>query len=272
MKKLLTILLITLFTLFACGKDKESDPIQNIESLKQKAKTYEALIAENGPYALTTRCDSLTFVGLYASINKDLDLYKHFYESTWHRSVTPCYIVGDSRSEISLEGILSALHFMLSKGDLEGIEKLFMYGEHNSWVFGEGPEEYTKMPQLRPLLSDFIARKLVITAEVELPSFKGYRGNVVALYIALKGRMFDYINGFEMRRLKDLRRAEPSNPIYHALVARYEEGNQSKAISILSNLNHFPADRLPEQSLELFAWNDAPAAILFMWCVFLMED
>ena len=261
------LLLVTILT--ACGKKEEKTPIQSIESLKQQAKTYVSSIETKGPYALTTPGDSLTFVGLYASIaNTAIDLYKHFYDNTWNRNTYPVY-PEQSRSGISLEGMLAAINFLKSKNDVAGLKQIYDYGQNNDWVYGEGPTEYTKLPQLKYLLAPLFELSLT---ELELPSFKGYRGNVIALWIATKGRLYGYIRAPEMKLLKELRKAENSNPIYHALIAKYESGDQGTAINILSNKTDFPADRLPEQSLELFVWNDAPAAILYLWTVFLIDD
>lgn len=159
--------------------------------------------------------------------------------------------------------------------DVNGIKQIYDYGQQNDWVYGEGPREYTYLPQIKYLLENFVeanltSRRMSLIDFKDL--FKGYKGNVIALWVATKGRLYGYIRDIELDLLKQLRASERPNPIYHALIAKYESGDQGTAINTLSDERYFPSDRLPEQSLDIFAWNDAPAAILYIWTVFIIGN
>ena len=268
------LLLTILILLSSCSKHEDHETVTDLENLKEKDRTYRALIGDD-PYRLTTPGDALTFVGLYASAVKWEPLYKHMYNNTWNRNVYEVYPVGESRSGISLEGMLSAINFLISMDDVDGIKQIYSYGQQNDWVYGEGPEEYTRLPQLKYLLESFVEANLT-SRHMSLidfkDMFKGYKGNVIGHWIATKGKLYGYIRDIELQLIRKLVDAEPSNPIYHTILHRYTDGDHSKAISILSNDTYFPADRIPIEPLELFAWNDAPPAILFIWSVFLLDD
>lgn len=265
--KIPTLTILLTLMLFACGKNVSEEPTSNLDNVLEKDRIYSALIG-NDPYRLVTAGDALTFVGLYASAKKWKSLYKHMYDNTWHRNVYEVY-PDESRSGISLEGMLSAINFLISMNDVDGIKQIYQYGQDNDWIFGVGPEEYTQLPQLEYLLQSYCESNLT---GLEFPSFEGYKGNVIGLWVATKGRLYGYIRDAEITLVERLISAEPSNPIYHTILHRYTDGDHSKAVSILSNDKIFPPDRLPSTPLDLFAWNDAPSAILFVWTVFLMEN
>jgi hypothetical protein len=273
MVKLLLIIPFLIF--FSCGKNESEDPVSDLDNMKEKDRIYQALVGDD-PYRLTTPGDALTFVGLFATVRQWRSLYDHYWNSRWNRNVYDVYANGESRSGISLEGMLSAINFLLAMSDVAGIEDIYQYGQDNDWVYGDGPEEYTRLPQLEYLLADFCENNLVERQSLTMTELKdllkGYKGNVIGLWIATKGRLYGYIRDIELRLVRELIDAEPSNPIYHTLLHRYTDGDHSTAISILSNDQNFPADRIPIEPLELFAWNDAPPAILYSWTVFLMGD
>jgi hypothetical protein len=198
-----------------------------------------------------------------------VDIYLHEYEAgEWHRDVEPCY-PDDSRSEISFEGILGALHALHAEQDSAGFERLADYGWDNGYKMGDGPDEYTKMPQLALILP--LVRQGYKLASIE-DMLTGYRGNVLAYYLHLKGVTTGSLNVLEVEFLEEMTELVPSNPIYHALYHKYTDGDQTVAISILSDTEVFPVDRLPEESLKLFDWSDGPAAILYLYTLAILEE
>jgi len=285
MRRLVLILLVS-----SCGvltKHEEKKTINDFDRVREKRDLYVSLISD--PYELVARCDALTFVGLYDAATTSVDIYKHEYSydhvktyrtGQWNRDVELCYEkdlngdgYNDSRSAISTEGVLGAMHAMLSRNDKDGMRRLVEYAEANDWVFGAGPREYTYLPGLKPLLKDIFDDKLTLKdhASDTLPFLESYKGNVLGDYLALKGRAYGYVRGAELELLDKLIDEAPLNPIYHALKHRFTDGDQQTAISILDEEEFFPSDKLPKAALEIFAWNDAPSAILYVWTVAILE-
>lgn len=283
MKYYLILLSIILTSCAWFEKHEPSATKNTFEDIKARALTYQSLIKD--PYEIADRCDGLTFLGLWDSsveADKRIDLYKHEYpEGSWHRDIKPCYEVGDSRSEISTESFLGAMRGLWIRKDLKGIKRTLAYAEENNFVMADGPKDYTFLLHLMPLLYKMegqLEKTLVAMgySEDEWPNpwdkLKGYHGNVIANYIDIKAKVYGYVNAWEIKTLEKMVETVPSNPIYHALWNCYREngGDQQTAIDILSG-PEFPMETLPEEHLELFDYGKAPAPILYLWAVNIIE-
>lgn len=229
------------------------------------------------------RCDGLTFLGLWTAYGDDYNIYRHEYEpGEWHRDVKPCY-PDDSRSEISTEGVLGALHAMTARGDDDKLEDLWAYLEANDWIAGDGPKEYTRVLQLRPLfkeirkkvgLVDQDKHKVVRFAGENEDASIGYRGNVLADYIALHHMALGYIESWHFAAIEELVESVPQSPLYQALYGCYEsEKAYQTALNILGDDGIFPKDALPEPHLEgLWDWSQAPQLPLYAFTYRLLES
>lgn len=263
-------LLIALL-LLSCAKNKPVESKASLEDLQAKRDLYVELIKD--PYALVERCDGLTFIGLFDAYGRRVDIYAHEYDNdgVWHRSVQPCYSVGDSRSEVSFEGLLGATHSLLARHDMAGLKRMYDYLEDNSWIAGEGPAEYTRVLQLRPLLKAIVDSDLRISNSEDASVLSGYKGNVVADYLAVHAVAFGYLKSWHTALLKELYRKNPGSPIYSGMYHKFTDGDTSEAVTALADETMFPADALPEGSLAIFDWADASAAILYIYTVSLLE-
>lgn len=263
-----------LIALFLIGCETSSKPSKTpLEEVQAKRDTYIDLIED--PYDLVNRCDGLTFIGLWDEAVQEerrVDIYRHEdKDGGWHRDVLPCY-PDDSRSEISAENIMGALRSLVVRQDYEGAERMYNYGNDRDWIMGEGPEEYTDLWFLEGIISDFLVMERSAFELGIRDKLKGYRGNVLADYIQLHGIINTYIEGWHKLMLEQLVKTTPQNPIYQALYHCYTDGDQTIAVGILNNQETFPPDRLPETPLALFDWSDAPASILYIWVVKILES
>jgi hypothetical protein len=293
------ILLIFFFILTSCSwkwKHESKETTNPLDDAIDKACFYARQIKD--PWKLCDKGDCLTFVGLWDAYadescrdDEGFDIYQHEYTivndkknyetGKWNRYTEPVYFGedqdNDSRSEISTEGILGALHALWTKKDSSGLKRIKQYGYSNSWIMGEGPTEYTRMYHLYPIISDMVEKYGTIRQSEDAyldvwDKIKGYRGNVIADYIALKGRVHGSINSIELEMLETLTEKVPGNPHYWALYCLYSEadecgGDQSRALDILNLEEYFPSDKLPDDKKDVFDWSKGPSAILYIYTV-----
>ncbi len=174
---------------------------------------------------------------------------------------------------------MGAMRGLWTRQDFKGISRSVKYGEDNNYKFGEGPKEYTFLLHLMPLLYKMQEPEKLVAMGYSSDDWpdpwekiRGYRGNVIANYIDLKANVYGYVNAWEMKAMEKMVEKVPSNPIYHALYNCYREdgGDQQTAIDILSG-EEFPIETLPEDHLELFDYGKAPAVILYLWAVKIIE-
>lgn len=264
--------LIMTLLLASCSSDKGGTMSPDFRDVKQRAETYKALITD--PYALTSRCDSLTFVGHFNAAAHSVDIYRHEYpQGQWHRSISLC-TPDDSRSECSKENILAALHNIIK--DEAAIRRTIQHAKENDWNFCTGGDhpEYNRVPEFAPLLNAWVRKldgnSLVGEADATgIPSLEGFRGNVLGSYLLLKGRVFGYLNAAEIAAAKTLTKTEPSSPLYQALYHRFTDGNQHSAIHMMTK-KHFPLDSLP--TANPFAWGGTKeSALLYVWTAGVMD-
>jgi len=266
----LTVLLLCIFN-GSCGRSEARETINPMDVLKQKKTLYFSLVTN--PYNYMQDCDSLTFIGLWeASGAPWVDLFAHERSTgKWFRHPEVCY-PHPSRSSISFEGILGALHALWNRRDFNAIRRMQDFGNSRYWLMGEGPLEYTFMPHIAPLIAKMLGKKMEPLGSDPWLAIKGYKLNVVANYIYLKAKVYGGINKLEIAFLREAISQKPQNPIFHALLHRYTDGNQEIAIKILMNEQNFPFDRLPDRSLDLFHWSDAPAVVLYTYVVSILES
>lgn len=265
------ILIFCLF-LVSCQWTHPSKDTENpYDAAKSKREVYLELIDD--VYSLVDRCDAVTFVGLFDRYGKRIGLYEHYYDAHWHRDVEPCY-PDDSRSEISTESMLGVLHALWGRGDRESIADIRNFGDENDWRMADGPDEYVRLLHLRPLITWMLDSPELKTFEIDPWSvIGGYRANVIADYIALKGDVLGSINKIELDALEVMVKNQPESPIYQALWHRYTDGDQARALEILNNENLFPLDSLPERGLDAFDWGGrAPSAILWLFAFGIIDN
>jgi hypothetical protein len=278
--------------LLSCGAFRHHDNGTTKSPTKaqvvQRVLVYQGLTAD--PYALTERCDSLTFVGAYVTgltrlgLAHTVDLSLHDYSvengvKTYgtgeiHRSKELCHVdslpnsENDSRSECSQDGVLSWCNAMAAQKNFSALLRAIDRAEANGWRWCVGgPDTYVQTIPLAPLMRDIRAKvsgRLRLAQEADaLPSLDSFRGNVLFSYVALKGQVFGYLNPVEMGALATLQKSTPSNPAYKALFHRYGDGNQGETLRALVT-PFWPLDRLPSATPNQFAWG-IENSLLYTW-------
>lgn len=269
MKRILILLVLSIVLAIiasSCAPDRESQPSrQTLADLQERRDQYVAQVTDD---VYTERCDKLTFKALFSAFGKRQDLSKHEYSpGEWHRDVKPCY-PDDSKSEISFDPLLMILHHAVSHNDHAAVVRLIEFGEDADWKMGDVPSSLTYTPQLAPLAR--MVRDATDLASIGsiVPSLEGFRAHLVALSVWLVGRVDGRLPESYFRMLRKISRDNPGNPLFTALHASYDDGDQSEAIAILSR--DFPTGELPS-GMARYGWGSCPDAIFFIAAVAAME-
>lgn len=285
-RHIILVLALTSCGLFGKNEDQGASMSPKMSDVKQRAEVYRGLLGD--PYQHVSRCDSLTFVGhLAAGVPRIVDIYKHEYDGGIHRSITPCNTNPgaegpkmDSRSECSKENILAWFHAMLSLKDTDAILRTIRNARADDWRFCRGGDDtYNRAREFAPLLNDWekkLSRSLSLAEEsdaIAIPNLEGFRGNVLASYVLLKGRAFGYIRDVELEAVRTLIATVPESPLYRAIYSRFTDGKQSKAIRIMTT-DDWPVDRLPDGKAgqpNAFQWEGSHPAMLYIWTFAVMN-
>jgi len=250
---ILTISLI----LFSCSKHEDHDTVNQYDEVNDKAASYLEQMKEYDDDALyPDRCDRLTFVSLSSSFVNSRSLSNFEYApGEWHRDVSPCYSVGDSRSEISFDGLIGVLHHAWTSNDRTIVDRLVKYGELHDWVMGEGDREITYIPQLKILTADMLSHFNMLEMRPSyLVSAGTHNEHIIALSALLKLRYSGFLEAHDLLILKNLKR----NPLITAILARVDDGNQAETIAYLEK---FPRELPLETGIE--NWGGCPAWLYF---------
>jgi len=253
---LLTICLI----FFACDKKQEQPTVNSLERVLEKRDFYLSQINKHSDDVLfPARCDKLTFKGFASAFGADMDISAHEYQpGEWHRDIDLCFPHA-SRSEISFDGLLGVIHHSITKGDSELRKRLSRYASDHAYVMGEGDRELTYTPQIGLILAEMEGYSLA--------EWTGsHREHILAMSVYLRGRYKGYILSSELASLKAL----GSSPIFDALIARYTDGNQSKAIDALMDSSIFPEDRLPTLD-GAYGWGSCPYWVYYLITTSIIE-
>lgn len=199
------------------------------------------------------RCDRITFVALMATAcGKDFNLASYEENGKWNRDTAPCY-PQDSKSECSLDGYLSVLHYITKMRDREALQRMYSRLDSNGWICGEGPESVTSIKPLKSVIEHMTGASFVDEADA---SVLGFRGHLLASYIWLKRRVYGSNNAVERAALEVLYKDVPQSPFYAALV-----GDKTGAVEKLLD---FPS---PYSTW----WGSAPDAVLYSVSTAILE-
>ena len=246
------ILLTILILLSSCSKHSDHETTDEYPTVDEIGEGYvEQMKGLDDETLFPDRCDKLTFKSLAAAFIDAFDISGHEYQpGEWHRDIAPCY-PDDSRSEVSFDNLIGVLHALWTKDDRQGIDDLAQYGRDNDWVFGEGPREYTFLPQVG-VLTDMLLGQMYLTPKFSLESTHNH--HIIALSVWLKLRSVGYLESQDLLVLRNLK----SNMLIRSLIARVTEGNQSEAIYYLSQ---YP-EKLPLETGEQ-EWSGCPKYLYF---------
>ena len=245
-------LLLLLLLITACGSHKDS-ATATTSSTTALGDRYEAYLSFDQPHldrfgwTIPQLCDGLLFTSLQAvgeGKAVELDAARDS-NGVWHRS--PDVHCDDDNSRDAFLGIML---YSLAFNRLDYLEQIWQYGEDHSWKMGNSTDSRdVLLPQDIGLLARSIAHlggtKHAETAfPLPLLDLPGYRNHLQELSILIDAESTGGVTSDELSFLRKLASEMPNNPLPHALLHRYSDGDQSTATELL--LSRWPADRLPD--------------------------
>ena len=265
------LIVITTLLLCSCGtKQKQSQPSSALDQAQAKGEFYISKITDD---IYKERCDKLTFKSLYAAAAYSLkgievDLSALEDNGKWNRDVAPCY-PDNSKSEISFDGMVGVLHYILAHKDDNMLGRLITYGNEHSWIMGEGPKEYTNIYVLTPMIFNLRSHMSLVDNPVT-DILKGFKGHLLVDYLWLEAEKDGTLGAADMETLRQLKAASPDDPMYSALYHRFTDGDQTEALDILLNNAAFPNSSLPMET-GVFNWGSAPASVYYLVTLAIIE-
>lgn len=250
-------LLFILILLVGCGgKGHAPKPPLNAEDrLKNQYDLYLSLIGgrqDQHGFINTNHCDSTLFSGLIGAAGADVDMTAaEVEEGKWLRRPTSyeeCFGAGKSRSTISRDGLLGVMWWAYVHDRLDVLERMYAYGEANSWVMGEGRYggvDSVMLPAYISLLAQLIERmggqphSVTSLFPESLADCEAYSCHIQTLRILLRNNVGDK----ELAVLKSTTEKYPENALFSAAYHRYTDGNYSEAIALLNH--YYPVAKLP---------------------------
>lgn len=256
----------------SCSTSDLKETTNNIDGLHEKFEFYRELsqkMVDSDGFIYANECHSLLWtslyqvaVGGYAYVLKARD-----EEHRWYRrplNMGDCY-PNESKSSISKDILLGLMiYFWKLDKDYTNAYDLYSYGKEHNWIMGKGELTRTAFsPALIGTLAKIIEMKggpNLYPADapqyslILLPGARGFEAHLQALHANLRaeldGRMLDTNRDI----LKQHRDRSPENPLFHAVVSRWDDGNQIIAIDLLLNSSHWPNDRLPSTTEHCEKW------------------
>lgn len=248
----------------ACCRHRSEETTNPLDQLHEKLAFY---VEHAGQEIFLKRCDNLTFKSFWDA-HKQQDLpAMEWLPGEWHRDAAACW-PEESRSEISRDGLIALLHALHGRGDLEAVQRIEDYGKANMWVMGQGDLELVHGLVLSPAISALLHEMSGLAlageqhSEDEIPALEGHRGHVTASYIWLMGKIRGWINTAELAFLYAWQAENPLDPMALALTARFSDGDQTDAISVLGDERLWPSDSVPLAD-GYFGWGSCPAVVYY---------
>jgi hypothetical protein len=249
-KKLAYLLLGIL--LCACSRNGDVETkTPNPETLQQRYDEYKQL-APRG-WDAEWSCDALLFVSLqHIGLREEgpVDLAQS-EPGRWHRLPGPDYAQFCS-SDISRDMFVGLFAYILEFRKLDWAEGIWDYGTAHAWVMGVERKQPDTRTILTPNLISLLAQIIDHLGGEKHPerlipavysSEPGYVSHLTMLHIWMRGKMAGSITDYELETLRQIRSHMQGNPLIHALIHRYTDGDQTEATNLL--LSVWPAGRLP---------------------------
>ena len=253
--------------LLACSHPSKGYDSDRLKDAQTKGASYYATINES----IYTRCDKLAFKPYLTVAGYIQDLSGFEDNGKWSRDIKsnpPCYPT-ESKGSISFDGMIAVLHHIWTTQDRAMLDRLITYGNSVNWVIGEGAfaNQIIILPLATQMRYKLENKKQIESSRQDI--LKGFRGHLLASYIWLQGRMNGAINTLENEALKSLFDASPDDPMYLALHARYNGGDQARALDILLTSQNFPAAGTKE--VGIYNWGSSPAPVYYLITLSIIE-
>lgn len=251
------ILLLICSLLPGCAQRGDPAPTTSpVDELSARTAEYRSLAPHN--WDVSRECDALLFVSLQqVGLNEPGDVEMAESESgKWNRLPRPDY-AAECSSDISRDMLTGVFVWAWEFRRLDVLERMWAYGESHDWVMGEerkpGLQNRVRMlPGTQGLLAELIAtlggeshweRKLLNVTPLSTEA--GFQSHLTLLQIHLRGEMHNGLSAGELDSLREILWHMAGNPLAHALLHKYTDGDQSVATNLL--LSIWPAGRLPTQ-------------------------
>jgi len=250
---------VGLFFLSCSGHSTKKPSPDKLALLNERVTLYKELfktVIDKDGFIETTRCDSLIFTGLS---NLQANLTAAELESgRWLRrpiSYPECYDEGESRSNISRDGLLGVIYFAIENKDLDMLKRLWRYGESNYWVMGKGgwqhsiytPDHISLLAQAIYKLSNGANDYSIRLAKFpKLTPGEGFEAHLQEIFLLIRDKVYES-NILADDIKNQLATLNPENPLMQVM-----NNDKDKAIDLL--LKYWPANRLPTSADWCGSW------------------
>lgn len=248
-----TTVCILLGMLLGCGHRGNHPSMTSAPSaaLLEQVELYKSL-APRG-WDVSGTCDALLFVSLqHVGLDEAGPIEQAQGEpGRWFRLPSP--LGASCSSDISRDMFMGLFSYIWHFHRLDLAEDIWSYGVAHKWVMGQErsgtPNDRVVLtPNLISLLASIInglggtdhpERLIPATYETS----PGYVSHLTLLQIALLGDIHHGLSDREIAALQAITKHMAGNPLVHALLHKYTDGDQTVATNLL--LSIWPADRLP---------------------------
>lgn len=251
---MLSRILLVVFLLLGCGQHRS--PSQHTTSPKEALQAQYTLYHSRAPrgWDAAQGCDSLLFVSLQ-QVGLDRSATIEIARNDvgqWFRFPD---LKDDSSlcsSDISRDMFMGLFSYMLHFHRLDLAEDLWNYGVDHAWKMGEERLEPNTRTVFTPATISLLAGIIHALGGQDHPerflptvynTEPGYVSHLTLLQIWLQGQLHDGLTDEELDTLRTIRGHMNLNPLVHALIHKYTDGNQTEATRLL--LNIWPQNRLP---------------------------
>jgi len=264
------LLSLSLFLLAACGNEghKPKPSLSSSEKLARQVVFYQEEIPQfQDAYGFihTDRCDATLFSGLLAASGMEVDMEAaEASPGQWLRrpaSYSECFSEGRSRSTISRDSLLGVMWWAWRAKRLDVLERIYAYGESNSWVMGDGRSagvDTIFLPAYIGLLAQLIeklggeSRPIASALPETLTECEAYSCHIQSLRLLLRAEVNGSMPSNHLETIQNTHKRYPENALFSYIVHRYTDGDFSEAIDLL--LKHYPADRMPTSQDYCASW------------------
>lgn len=249
LKRLLASLLLLLT---ACGTPGRSDPKATSSAtadLEARYSLYHSL-APRG-WDSNSGCDALLFVSLLQAGLGEQGPVEQAQGSPgrWYRNDS---LAASCSSDVSRDMFMGLFVWIWQFKRLDVAEEIWAYGQANNWKMGEERKDFDNRAVFTPVtiaaLADLIhALGGEDHGERHIPRVynvqPGFVSHLTLLQLYLRGETKGGLTEGEIDVLRAIRQHMSLNPLVHALLHRYTDGDQTAATSLL--LSIWPSERLP---------------------------
>lgn len=258
MNKLLVILLT--WSLLACGsRSSEISTSTDLSSLHAKFNYYHSH-APRG-WESSEGCDSLLFVSLlHVGLGEPGPIDEaETMPGRWFR--LPGSDAKACSSDISRDMFMGLFLYIWQFQRLDLAESIWTYGDTHGWVMGEERKPPDNRTVLSPVMIGLLAHVIHGLGGADHPqrhippvysTSPGYVSHLSLLAILLRGQINGSLSQYELGTLTQIRTHMSLNPLVHALLHKYTDGDQAEATRLL--LEIWPSSRLPNTSDWSEAW------------------